>query len=197
MDESNQDNARKTWTDAYCNAYVNAYGTNDLRGSEQDGNSLQDCAIEAWHACLDSDDTELMTLEHATYAGDEAGAEACHEQEERNYAGEVAASLCMEQDGNVTREDIEAVIEEYEGTPASAELEKFLDDAGRNAEYFVRDCNIYEHLQELAEEDVRCLTHNHEELPFYIVIDWDATVENIKVDWSTIDLRGNTYWFRG
>jgi hypothetical protein len=34
------------------------------------------------------------------------------------------------------------------------------------------------------------------EIPSYIEIDWDATANNIKIDYSSIDIDGTTYYFR-
>jgi hypothetical protein len=33
-------------------------------------------------------------------------------------------------------------------------------------------------------------------LPGYIVIDWEATAENLKADYSTVDFDGQTYYYR-
>jgi hypothetical protein len=34
------------------------------------------------------------------------------------------------------------------------------------------------------------------EIPSYIVIDWDATAENIQADYTSVDFDGVTYWIR-
>lgn len=34
------------------------------------------------------------------------------------------------------------------------------------------------------------------DIPWYIVIDWEATAENIAVDYSTCEYQGNTYYYR-
>lgn len=33
-------------------------------------------------------------------------------------------------------------------------------------------------------------------LPEWVEIDWDATAENLKVDYASIDIDGDTYWYR-
>ena len=33
-------------------------------------------------------------------------------------------------------------------------------------------------------------------LPSYVVIDWDATADNIKADYSTVEFQGETYLYR-
>ena len=32
--------------------------------------------------------------------------------------------------------------------------------------------------------------------PYYVVIDWDATADNIKADYSAVDFQGETYLYR-
>ena len=34
------------------------------------------------------------------------------------------------------------------------------------------------------------------DLPSYVVIDWDATADNIRADYSTVDFQGETYLYR-
>jgi len=33
-------------------------------------------------------------------------------------------------------------------------------------------------------------------MPFYVVIDWDATARNIRTDYTCTDIAGVTYWYR-
>ena len=54
------------------------------------------------------------------------------------------------------------------------------------AEYFVDYC------QELV-SDIGDLPRN---IPGYLVIDWDATAENIKEDYTEVDFAGDTYFVR-
>ena len=35
-----------------------------------------------------------------------------------------------------------------------------------------------------------------QDIPHYIVIDWDQTADNIQVDYSEADINGNTYYYR-
>jgi hypothetical protein len=42
-----------------------------------------------------------------------------------------------------------------------------------------------------AEERVRV----PRDLPEWVEIDWDATAENLKVDYASIEIGGNTYWY--
>jgi chromosome segregation ATPase len=49
-----------------------------------------------------------------------------------------------------------------------------------------------EYAQQLV-EDIGDLPSN---IPGYIVIDWEQTAENLKVDYSTVDFDGETYYIR-
>lgn len=35
-----------------------------------------------------------------------------------------------------------------------------------------------------------------QDIPTYIVIDWEATAENLRVDYSSVEFDGVTYWYR-
>ena len=49
--------------------------------------------------------------------------------------------------------------------------------------------DFVDYCQELCEDIPR-------DLPSYIVIDWDATAENLKADYSEVEYQGNTYLVR-
>jgi hypothetical protein len=34
------------------------------------------------------------------------------------------------------------------------------------------------------------------DMPSYVVVDWDATAENLRVDYSSVEFDGATYWYR-
>jgi hypothetical protein len=57
---------------------------------------------------------------------------------------------------------------------------------------FIEEGHWTEYVQDLC-EDIGDLP---KDLPSYIVIDWDATAENIKVDYSETEIGGYTYFFR-
>lgn len=56
----------------------------------------------------------------------------------------------------------------------------------------VRDSYWTDYCQELL-QDIGDLP---KDLPHYIVIDWDATAENLKVDYTSVEYDGVTYWVR-
>ena len=56
----------------------------------------------------------------------------------------------------------------------------------------IHESYFTDYAQELCEEcgDVSG------DLPFYIVVDWEATAKNIQQDYTCIDFDGETYWTR-
>lgn len=56
----------------------------------------------------------------------------------------------------------------------------------------IRDDYFEDYCQELV-QDIGDLPHG---IPNYIVIDWEATADNIKVDYTSVDFDGVTYWVR-
>ena len=49
-----------------------------------------------------------------------------------------------------------------------------------------------EYVQDLCED----CGYISRDFPHWIAIDWDATADNVAMDYSTIELDGNTYYFR-
>lgn len=56
----------------------------------------------------------------------------------------------------------------------------------------IRDSYFVDYARELC-EDIGDIPRN---LASYIEIDWDATARNIRMDYSSIDIDGVTYWYR-
>lgn len=70
------------------------------------------------------------------------------------------------------------------------EVEGYCD--WRHGEQFIAEEKFTEYCEELV-SDIGDLPRD---LPSYIVIDWDKTAENLKVDYSEAELEGNTFLFR-
>jgi len=49
---------------------------------------------------------------------------------------------------------------------------------------------------EAMEELVKDIGDMPSEIPGYMVIDWDATAENLRADYSSVEYQGTTYWYR-
>lgn len=101
-------------------------------------------------------------------------------------------------------EDLEGEIEVY---PVDKEELQFLssimdelkgqggDERWRGAWYpltLIHENYFVEAMRELL-EDIGDIPR---ELPSYISIDWQATADNLRVDYSSVEIQGHTYWFR-
>ncbi len=71
------------------------------------------------------------------------------------------------------------------------EAEDYCEDWKHGAALY-RDSYFVEAMQEML-EDCGDLPKN---LPAYIEIDWDKTADNLKVDYTSVDYDGVTYWVR-
>jgi len=75
------------------------------------------------------------------------------------------------------------------------ELQSLKDEVGSEWEYGVQlipEDDFVEYCQELC-EDIGDIPKN---IPSYIVIDWDATSNNLRQDYSETEFRGETYLYR-
>lgn len=52
------------------------------------------------------------------------------------------------------------------------------------------------HFTEYAEELVKDCGYINGDLPTWIAIDWEETAKNVRVDYSSVELDGITYWHR-
>jgi hypothetical protein len=73
----------------------------------------------------------------------------------------------------------------------AAEAEQYADDWEYGAQ-LIRESYFTEYARELCEE-TGCVPEN---LPHYIVVDWEATARNIKADYTTVDFAGVAYLVR-
>ncbi len=53
-----------------------------------------------------------------------------------------------------------------------------------------------DYFTEYAKDLVQAIGDLPRDIPSYLEIDWDATAENIKVDYSTVEIDGDTYYYR-
>lgn len=90
---------------------------------------------------------------------------------------------------------------EWRESEDAAELKALTEFAAEAADYaddwrygatLIRDSYWTEYVEELL-RDIGDLPQN---IPSYIVIDWEATGENIKVDYTSVEFGGVTYWVR-
>lgn len=84
------------------------------------------------------------------------------------------------------REDMGAEYDELKN------LESLVDDVGGEDGPLIRDSYFTDYCQELV-QDIGDLPRN---IPGYLVIDWEATADNLRVDYSSTEFDGVTYWYR-
>jgi len=56
----------------------------------------------------------------------------------------------------------------------------------------IRDDYFADAMEELV-KDIGDLPHD---IPDYLVIDWEATAKNLRVDYASVEFDGETYWYR-
>jgi len=99
-------------------------------------------------------------------------------------------------------EDYEAW-QKGEGAEELATLTNLLDDlAGCGGDHqwegvrypltLINDSHFTDAMRELV-EDIGDMPHG---MPSYLAIDWDATADNLRVDYSSVEFDGDTFWYR-
>ena len=73
------------------------------------------------------------------------------------------------------------------------ETEGYADDSWRDGVFFVADWDFENYAQELA-EDIGALPKDAG-WPTYC-IDWDAAARDLRMDYTSCEIDGNTYWYR-
>lgn len=77
----------------------------------------------------------------------------------------------------------------------ASEIERLQDLIGSEFEYgvtLIHDDDFEDYARDLVED----CGYISRDLPSWIEIDWEATADNIKVDYSSIELKGDTYLYR-
>ena len=82
--------------------------------------------------------------------------------------------------------------EELAALKALAEEAQGYSEDWRHGTALIRDTYFTEYVEELC-KDVGDVP---KEIPWYIVIDWEATAEHIKQDYTEVDFNGVSYWVR-
>jgi hypothetical protein len=101
---------------------------------------------------------------------------------------------------NPDREELEAALQDAEDCFSDdeaaelEELEAMRDEISewRHGEALIPVSDWEEYVEELL-QDCGDLPRD---LPWYIVIDWEKTANNISADYSVIDYQGETYYYR-
>lgn len=88
--------------------------------------------------------------------------------------------------------DAKEELQEWDGDYGDCLRELQSISAEVSDETMIRD----NHFVEYCEELVREIGDMPKKIPDYIVIDWDATAENLKADYNSVEFEGTTYWYR-
>jgi hypothetical protein len=93
----------------------------------------------------------------------------------------------------MTQDERQALEEELKAIQTvKEEVEGYSGDDWRDGVQLISMDYFSDYCQELL-EDCGEIPRN---LPAYIVIDWDETAENLRVDYTEVDFQGTTYLFR-
>ena len=121
------------------------------------------------------------------------------EEAEENYADLLNAETCDIEDGaqEAAKQSLEVartalvewVEENQEELDELNNLENAVGSEWAYGETLIPAQEFVEYCQELC-EDIGG------KVPDYIVVDWEATAENLKADYSEVDYQGTTYLFR-
>lgn len=72
-----------------------------------------------------------------------------------------------------------------------AEVDGYAGDTFQDGVQLIAEQDFPEYIQELLEE-----VGDVPKLPSYVQVDWDATAENLRVDYTEVEFEGTTYLFR-
>jgi len=77
-------------------------------------------------------------------------------------------------------------------------LTKLADEGSNSSDDWTYGATLIrdDYFTEYAEELVKDIGDLPQNIPSYIVIDWEATAENLKQDYTEVDFDGETYWIR-
>jgi hypothetical protein len=110
------------------------------------------------------------------------------EVEEADDAHAAAARLAeWQQDQGIELATLESLLDELRGYGGNHQWE-----GDWYPGHLIRDSYFTEYCKELV-EDIGDMPNG---IPSYIVIDWDATADNLCVDYSSVGFDGETYWYR-
>jgi hypothetical protein len=88
------------------------------------------------------------------------------------------------------REDNESEFDELDGLDSEV---GGLSRLAENEPILVNDSHFAEYAEELCEDR----GYISSGFPLWIEIDWEATADNLKADYASADLGGETFWYRG
>jgi len=111
-------------------------------------------------------------------------------------AKEALADADPDEDNVALHEDLDRAIEDFDEAELDElkelrEIQNYVSEF-RHGETLIPEEDFVSYCQDLL-EDVGDLP---KDLPSYLVIDWEATAENLKADYVDVEYLGNTYLVR-
>lgn len=87
---------------------------------------------------------------------------------------------------------IEREEDEQDELDALYDLQEESSNVFENEESFISD----DYFEDYIEEMIKDAGYISQEFPSWIVIDWSETADNLKIDYTSYEFRGTTYWAR-
>lgn len=114
------------------------------------------------------------------------------EQERDELLDETCENLTDDQDEDEVREESALIWEKQTDSGQQwRTLTDLLEEMG-NADYLVSE----DHFPEYVEEMLKDCGDIPSKLPWYVEIDWEATAQNVRADYSELEWEGHTYLYR-
>lgn len=99
------------------------------------------------------------------------------------------------EDYNLSYDDLKVGLSEEDAEELLALME-LQEEAGSsyfdNEESFISD----EYFTEYAQDMIKDVGYISAEVPSWIEIDWERTAQNVRMDYTSFEFRGTTYWIR-
>jgi hypothetical protein len=96
-------------------------------------------------------------------------------------------------DSVIDTKEIMDAVKNMEEIPANVqELLSYATEEWQYGDALIRDSYFVDYCKELLED---CGTVPHD-LPWYVVVDWEKTADNMRGDYYSLDIDGDTYWCR-
>jgi len=104
---------------------------------------------------------------------------------------EITSELELNQEILTPEEVRELKTERNEILALKEEVDGYSGDTFEDGVQLISERGFTEHVQELLRD-----TGEVPDLPWYVEVDWDATANHLRVDYTEVDFQGTTYLFR-
>ena len=119
------------------------------------------------------------------------------ESERDSFTVTVKSSQGQVDEGEEVQDPEQWAIENPDDAEELAELVEVCEEGEGYSDWIHGETLIHEdNFADYVEESCRDCGYLSKDIPSWIVIDWEATAENVKADYTTIDYKGETYYIR-